>query len=161
MRVETYEFSDHQRWCVIQSIRLNGSAWPTTSVFAIFPDDLINQQFIPPINVLLSICPHPMNANGFLSFLLSLSIRSQRALSPLSPWRVHLETLAHSTFLRLWRLYKFAYRAITGQGAIERLCQYALKAQTSKVDVREIEFDTREVRNVIWRIGSSSLRKWG
>ena len=97
-----------------------------------------------------------MNANAFLSFLLSLSIRTQRIPSPLHSWRVHLEALAHSTFLRLWRLYKFAFRTITGQGAIERLCRLALKAQTSKIDVKEIEFDTREVRNVIWRIGASS-----
>ena len=96
-----------------------------------------------------------MNTNAFLSFLLSLSTRTQRTPSPLPPWRVHLQALVHSTFLRLRQLYKFAFRAITGQGAIERLCRHALKAQTSRTDVKEIEFDTREVRNVIWRIGAS------
>ena len=96
-----------------------------------------------------------MNANAVLSFLLSLSIRTQRTPSPLPPWRVCLEALAHSTFLRLWKLYKFAYRAITGQGAIERLCRLALKAQESRIDVKEMELDTQEARNVIWRIGAN------
>lgn len=124
---------------------------------AISPDD---QQLIPLLIVLSSIFLSffPMSSNTFLSFLLSLSIRTQRIPSPLHSWRVHFEAFAYSTFLRLWRLYKFALRVITGQGAIERLCHLALKAQTSKIDVKEIEFDTREVRNVIWRIGVSSLK---
>jgi hypothetical protein len=96
-----------------------------------------------------------MNANAFLSFLLSLSIRTQRTPSPLPPWRLRLEALVHSTFLRLWKLYKFAYGAISGQGAVERLCRLALKAQTSSIDVKEMELDTREARNVIWRIGAN------
>jgi hypothetical protein len=146
--------------CTI-SIRWKGYVLSVVQHFATLPNVAISpdgQQFIPRIIVLLSssLSHSPMNTNAFLSFLLSLSIRTQRIPSLLPPWRVHLEAFAHSTFLRLWQLYKFAFRVITGQGAIERLCHQALRVQTSKMDVKEIELDTREVRNVIWRIGTCS-----
>ena len=91
--------------------------------------------------------------DAFLSYLLTLTIRSQRITSPLPTWRARFESLVHSTFLHFWRLYKFAFRLITGQGALERLCQRALEAHVLRIYEKEIQFDTRDVRNVIWRIG--------
>src|SRR5271155_3217402 len=93
-----------------------------------------------------------MNANAFLSFLLTLSIR-QRLSTPVSPWKFRLETLAFSAVLHLWRLYKSAYRTITGQGAIERLCKSVSPTQTLRTEGKRIEPEGRETKDVVWRIG--------
>ena len=95
-----------------------------------------------------------MNTNALLSFLLSLSIR-QRLSMPVSSWKYCLETFALSTFLRLWRLYKFAYRTITGQGAIERLCNSVAHTQTLRNEEKELDISSRELKNVAWRLGIS------
>lgn len=99
-----------------------------------------------------------MNVNPFHYFLLSLTIRSQRTPPPLSPWRARLEALVHSTFLHLWRLYKFALRILTGQAAIGRLCQRALDVHELNMYGKGIQYDNREIRDVIWRIGACSER---
>jgi hypothetical protein len=93
-----------------------------------------------------------MNANAFISFLLTLSIR-QRLSAPVSPWKFRLGTLAFSAVLHLWRLYKSAYGTITGQGAIERLCNSVLLAQNFRTEEKRIEFEGRGAKNVVWRIG--------
>jgi hypothetical protein len=94
-----------------------------------------------------------MNANAFISFLLTLSIR-QRLSTPVSPWKFRLETLAFSAVLHLWRLYKSAYGTITGQGAIERLCNSVLHTQNFRTEEKRIEFEGRGAKNVVWRIGT-------
>jgi hypothetical protein len=93
-----------------------------------------------------------MNDSVFVSFLLSLSIQPLRPALQ-SPWKFRLRFLAFSTFLNIWRFYKFAYRAITGRGAIERLCQRVLGMQVLIIHEKGIEFEGTHVRNVIWRIG--------
>jgi hypothetical protein len=93
-----------------------------------------------------------MNANAFISFLLTLSIR-QRLSTPVSPWKFRLEALAFSAVLHLWRLYKSTCRTITGQGAIERLCKSVSPTQNFRTEEKQIEFEGRGAKNVIWRIG--------
>lgn len=95
----------------------------------------------------------PMNANAFVSFLLLLSVQSRRRSFQPSSWRARLEAFTFSSCLRIWCLYKFAFRIITGQGAIARLCQCGLRSQSLRIDDEKIEFESREVRNVLWRIG--------
>ena len=96
-----------------------------------------------------------MNANAFLSFLLTLSVR-QHLFTPSSPWKFRLETLAFSAVLHLWRIYKSAYRTITGQGSIERLCNSVPETQILRVEEKGVELEGREVKNIVWRIGMSS-----
>jgi hypothetical protein len=98
-----------------------------------------------------------MNANAFISFLLTLSIR-QRLSTPVSPWKFRLGTLAFSAVLHVWRLYKSAYGTITGQGAIERLCNSVLPTQNFRTVEKRIEFEGRGAKNVVWRIGIPSSK---
>jgi len=42
----------------------------------------------------------------------------------------------------------------TGAGAIERLCGRIQGRHTLRVEEKSVEFDSREVRTVVWRIGT-------
>lgn len=105
----------------------------------------------------VSILDPSMNANAFISFLLTLSIR-QRLSTPVSPWKFRLETLAFSAVLHLWRIYKAAYRTITGQGAIERLCKSVSPTQSLRTEENQVEFEGRGAKNMLWRIGIPSSK---
>jgi hypothetical protein len=95
-----------------------------------------------------------MNANAFLILLLSLSVHRPRA----SLWTSRVSNFAFSTLLHIWRFYKFACRAITGKGTIERLCSRVLTPYALRVCDDGVEFGSREVRDVVWRIGVDVLR---
>jgi hypothetical protein len=95
-----------------------------------------------------------MNAKVFVSLLLSLSIRAPRYSLQSTPWKARLESFAFSAFLHVWRFYKFAHRAITGQGAIERLCQSVRGTESLEVDGRRVDLENSEVRSIVWRIGT-------
>jgi hypothetical protein len=93
-----------------------------------------------------------MTTNGILSFLVSLSIRSQVALSSQPTWTFSLQVLTLSALLRLRGWYKFVCRLVTGCGAIGRLCQTALRDAALLIDEKGIEFRSTEMRRLVWRI---------
>jgi len=100
--------------------------------------------------------------NAFLDFLVFLSLRAKWQQSPvLSPWKFSLQTLMYTTALRLWRVYKFALRAITGYGSIERVCKnvtqecWCLEEENGEEE-RKLDLECQDVRKAIWRIGLNS-----
>lgn len=54
---------------------------------------------------------------------------------------------------------KFASRMFTGAGAIERLCGRIQGRHTLRVEENSVEFDSREVRTVVWRIGAPEVMR--
>jgi len=67
----------------------------------------------------------------------------------------------YTTALRLWRVYKFALRAITGYGSIERVCknvtrEYWCVEKENGKEERQLDLECQDVRKVIWRIGLHS-----
>jgi len=100
--------------------------------------------------------------NTFLDFLVFLSLRAKwQQPSLLSPWKFSLQALMYTTALRLWRVYKFALRAITGYGSIERVCknvtqEYWCVEKENGKEERKLDLECQDVRKVIWRIGLHS-----
>ena len=101
--------------------------------------------------------PIPMYTDAFVALLILFSVRSQRFQRPASPWKTKFVSLAFSTCLHLWRLFKFTCRLITSRGTIERLCQSVEDEGALRIDGRTIGVQDLETRRVLWRIGWNHL----
>jgi len=97
-----------------------------------------------------------MITDAVLTFLLSLSIPPAN-YPVISPWKARFRAIVFCTVIHVWRIYKFACRVVTRQGAIERACQALLGEDMLCSNGDRVEFGTSEARRSVWRIGISQL----